>query len=35
MSRIDMLKELLSQFFLPLALCASALGLLVFWPFSL
>lgn len=35
MSRLEMLKELLSQFFLPLVLCASALGLLVFWPFSL
>jgi len=35
MSRLEMLKELLSQFLLPLALCASALGLLVFWPFTL
>ncbi len=35
MSRDSLMKELLSQFILPLALCASVLGLVVFWPFAL
>lgn len=35
MTRIEMMKELIFQFFVPLLLCASALGLFVFWPFTL
>jgi hypothetical protein len=30
-----LLKEMVSQFFLPLLLAASGLGVLVFWPFPL
>lgn len=35
MSRASLTKELMSQFILPLAVCASILGLVVFWPFAL
>ncbi len=35
MTETSKIKELMSQFVLPLALCASILGLVVFWPFTL
>jgi len=35
MARNQLVKDLMSQFFVPLLLTATGLGMLVFWPFSL
>ena len=35
MTKNQLMKDLMSQFLVPLLLTASGLGMLIFWPFSL
>lgn len=35
MAKNQLVKDLMSQFFVPLLLTATGLGVLIFWPFSL
>ncbi len=35
MAKNQLVKDLMSQFFVPLLLTATGLGMLIFWPFSL